>query len=237
MTTEHGGHQFDATPEAGRTLVVLGDSFTAGEGDPSGLGWTGHVAAAARASLPAASTVYPLGVCGQTVADVARRWRTEVSARSRTREVDHVLLAVGTNDVVGLLATGGSASGTAADAATAAAGALLDELLATGAAIAAVGVPPLPEIDADRVGAALDARWAALARERDVRWFDLHEPLGADPRWARALRTAPDGIHPDAEGYRAWADALLADGLLDWLAAPPPGAPAHRAGARRRAPR
>lgn len=202
----------------GRTLVVLGDSFTAGEGDPSGHGWVGPIAAAARGGLPESTTAYPLGICGDAVADVEARWRRELEARSRTRTVTHVMLAVGTNDAWALRLAGASADGAAADAATASLLRVLDGLEDLDVPLAVVGIPPLPEAEGDATGAALDRRWADVVAVRGLRRFPLREPLSADERWARALRSAPDGIHPDAEGYAAWADALLAQGVLEWLA-------------------
>lgn len=207
----------EVPPEEGRTVVVLGDSFTAGEGDPTGVGWVGPVVAVARRTLPAATTAYPLGVCGDAIADVETRWRHELEARSRTRTVTHVLLAIGTNDAWALREAGARADGPVAAAATASLERTLDALEGLGVPLGIVGIPPLPEHVADGLGAALDGRWAGVAAVRGLRRFDLREPLGADDRWARALRAAPDGIHPDAEGYAAWADALLAQGLVDWL--------------------
>ena len=56
----------DAAPDV--RVCVLGDSFTAGVGDPTGAGWVGPVAAAARRS-GWELTVYGLGVRRDTSVD------------------------------------------------------------------------------------------------------------------------------------------------------------------------
>lgn len=63
-----------------RRVLVFGDSFTAGVGDPTALGWVGRVAAAAFAAGEG-MTFQPLGIRRDTTADVAARFGTELRAR------------------------------------------------------------------------------------------------------------------------------------------------------------
>jgi len=68
-----------------RRILFFGDSFVAGVGDPTGLGWAGRVAAASHdASRPI--TAYNLGVRGDTSADVALRFEAEMLARTRNAD-------------------------------------------------------------------------------------------------------------------------------------------------------
>jgi len=63
-----------------RRVLFFGDSFVAGVGDPTGLGWVGRVVAASHAA-GAAMTAYNLGVRGETSVEVAVRWRAESRPR------------------------------------------------------------------------------------------------------------------------------------------------------------
>lgn len=75
-------------------VCVLGDSFTAGTGDPEHRGWVGRVAAAG----PQPVTVYNLGVRRETSADVLGRWRAECTARLPAGVDGRVVVAFGVND-------------------------------------------------------------------------------------------------------------------------------------------
>ena len=60
-------------------VCFLGDSFTLGTGDDTGLGWPGRVYAAER-GRGVNLTAYNLGVRGQTGAQIAERAAGEVGA-------------------------------------------------------------------------------------------------------------------------------------------------------------
>ena len=79
------------------TVLFFGDSFVAGVGDPSGLGWTGRIAAGPR-SPELDLTVYPLGVRRNTSLDVLARWETETVARIPDAGTTGLVLAFGVND-------------------------------------------------------------------------------------------------------------------------------------------
>ena len=86
------------TDPADRRILFVGDSFVAGVGDPTGLGWVGRVVAASHAA-GRPLTVYNLGVRGDTSARVAARWRGEARARTAAPGPRYgVVFAVGTND-------------------------------------------------------------------------------------------------------------------------------------------
>jgi lysophospholipase L1-like esterase len=67
-------------------------------GDPTGVGWVGLVAAAARGEGHEL-TAYNLGVRRGTSVDVSRRWRSEARERLKDGDLFGVVFAVGTNDV------------------------------------------------------------------------------------------------------------------------------------------
>jgi lysophospholipase L1-like esterase len=182
-------------------LCCVGDSFTAGAGDETALGWVGRLSAAAwREGVPC--TAYNLGVSGDTSADIRRRAEAEILARFLGSEADlqAVVFCFGAND------TGLIDGLPQVDAAH-----TLDnarELLGWAAArwrVLMLGSPPLPHDPAhDARLAALSAAMEPLCAELAVPFLPLHAPLSASAAWrAGALRN--DGIHPDGAGYAAMA--------------------------------
>src|SRR6218665_3281337 len=79
------------------TVLFFGDSFVAGVGDPSGLGWTGRLAAGPR-TRDLDLTVYPLGIRRNTSVDVLARWEAETVARIPDAGRVGLVLAFGVND-------------------------------------------------------------------------------------------------------------------------------------------
>ncbi|MGH3671934.1 MAG: hypothetical protein ACRDSH_15090 [Pseudonocardiaceae bacterium] len=61
-------------------LCFVGDSSTLGVGDPTGAGWVGPVAAAAREQVHQV-TFYNLGVRRDTSIDISHRWLAEARCR------------------------------------------------------------------------------------------------------------------------------------------------------------
>ena len=78
-------------------VCFVGDSITAGVGDPTSLGWVGRFVAAARAD-GLDVTGHNLGVRRETGPQVAARWRAEAEPRLRHGDGFGVVLAVGVND-------------------------------------------------------------------------------------------------------------------------------------------
>src|ERR1700749_2420653 len=80
-------------------VCFVGDSYVAGVGDTTGLGWVGRLGAHSHArGLPI--TAYNLGVRRDTSADVAARLPGEVGRRVWPGAESRVVLAYGLNDVV-----------------------------------------------------------------------------------------------------------------------------------------
>ncbi|WP_369259567.1 GDSL-type esterase/lipase family protein [Geodermatophilus amargosae] len=192
-------------------ICFVGDSFTAGTGDPTGAGWVGPVLAALRAD-GVAVTGYPLGVRRETSLDIARRWYPEVRARLRDGTDHRVVLSFGANDVSAPTGRPRVPQERTLDVLAA----VLDEAHAAGWPAFVTGPPPAPGDGAQTGRAlALSAAMAEVAAARGVPFTDLAAPLATDPSWAEAVR-AGDGIHPDVRGYRLLAGLLLPP-LRAWL--------------------
>jgi lysophospholipase L1-like esterase len=78
-------------------IAFFGDSFTAGVGDPTALGWVGRVVARAR-EAGWDLTGYGLGVRRETTPDVSCRLLPEARPRLVDGQAHGVVLATGVND-------------------------------------------------------------------------------------------------------------------------------------------
>jgi lysophospholipase L1-like esterase len=191
--------------------MFFGDSFVAGVGDDTGLGWVRRVVAGAfAAGVPV--TAYNLGVRRETSADVLERWQAEARPRL-SREADcRVVFSFGANDAT--IENGGPRV-PAADSVAA-----LSQAIAGAAELAlpvlVVGPPPANDEDQhDRI-ARLSASFADVAAQRGVPYVDVTGPLRASAAWRREAQ-AGDGAHPGREGYALLA-SLVMEPWLAWLA-------------------
>ena len=156
-----------------RRVLFFGDSFVAGVGDPSGLGWVGRAVAAAHAA-GRPLTAYNLGVRRDTSADVAARWQTEARVRMRAAEASYgVVFGFGTNDATAEDGRVRVAPGEAADAL----GRMIDAALGAGLAVFVVGPPPAGAPAQDQRVRELSAAFAGVARKRGVRFVDRRAAL------------------------------------------------------------
>ena len=195
-----------------RRVLFFGDSFVAGVGDPTGLGWVGRAVAAAHAA-GRPLTAYNLGVRRDTSADVAARWQAEARVRTRTAEAGYgVVLGFGTNDTTEEDGRVRVAPGQAVESL----GRMIDAALGDGLGVFVVGPPPAGEPAQDERVRELSAAFAGVAGVRGVPFVETAAPLGADESWC-SESARNDGSHPGAGGYRALAELVLAGGWLDWL--------------------
>ena len=190
-------------------VCVLGDSFTGGVGDPTGAGWVGRVAAAARRS-GWELTVYGLGVRRDTSVDVARRWLAETEWRLRNGDRYGVVLAVGLNDVV----LEGGHPRVPRERSLAAVAEVVDGASARGWPVLVVGPPPVSDAVESARAADLSAGLASACAARAVPFVDA-TGLAGDPVWVAEVG-AGDAYHPSTRGYARLA-ALVRPVFEQWL--------------------
>ncbi len=195
--------------EAGRRdigICFLGDSFTAGYGDPKALGWVGRVVS--RTVHPDLDiTAYNLGIRGQDSGDVAARWRAECMPRWQGRPERRIVLSAGLNDLAHGLTTARSRLNHAN---------VLDDAIAKG--IAAFVVGPCPSLD-DELNSRIEALSVAQAdvcARRGVPFVDCYHALLGHDQWRSEL-AAGDGAHPGQAGYGLIAWLVLHGGWDTWL--------------------
>lgn len=192
-------------------VCFVGDSFTAGVGDPEHLGWTGRLAAATeRDGLPL--TRYVLGVRRQTSAEIAARWHAECAPRLMGEWEARVVLSMGVNDTTHV-------DGTPRLDPARSVAALVEVLAGAATAgwpVLVVGPPAVAEDAHNERTADLDDRFAAVCAAHGVPYVPVVRTLAADPTY-RAEVAAGDGAHPGAAGYALLAD-LVRPRWQEWLA-------------------
>lgn len=205
MTTSNASP--DAAPPDVR-VCVFGDSFVTGVGDPRGLGWVGRVAARTPVSCGVDVTVYPLGVRGETVADVALRVPLESAPRFARGDRRRLVVSAGANDVV----QGKSPAESIA--------AMRFLLTATDTKTLVVGPPPIGDAGTRARIEALDGVFSDLCGELDVPYLATFGPLNAHDAWRPD--DFADGAHPDQTGYGLLAHLVLHGGWFPFVGATAP---------------
>jgi acyl-CoA thioesterase I len=189
-------------------VCFIGDSFVAGIGEPSGLGWVGRIAAeSSQRGVPL--TTYNLGVRRDTSLMIEERLIREVAPRLAPAGEPRIVLSFGVND-------------TALDA-----GRLrvsMNESVAAFTRIhGSVGKVRLffvgpPAVDDDEHNERISALNGALMREAarlKVPFAGSFDGTFANAVWRRDLR-AGDGFHPNSEGYEQ-ITSLVREPLHQWL--------------------
>jgi lysophospholipase L1-like esterase len=191
-------------------VIFFGDSFVAGVGDDTGLGWVARVVAGAfAAGVPL--TAYNLGVRRETSAAVLERWEAEARRRVSPDADCRVVFSFGANDAT---VENGSPRVSAADSVAG-----LSQAIAGAARLAlpvlVVGPPPANDDDQQNRIIRLSASFAEVAAERGVPYVDVAGALRASSTWRREAE-AGDGAHPGREGYALLAE-LVMEPWLQWL--------------------
>jgi lysophospholipase L1-like esterase len=194
-------------PVVALRIAFIGDSFVAGTGDPSHLGWVGRVSAAATARRHDV-TAYNLGIRRDTSADVRARWRRQAEARLPTEHARLLAFSFGVNDVV--IENGQRRVETGDTIANARA--ILDEAKRFAPTLF-VGPPPTADRELNARIAELDRALAALCAELDVPFLPVFGTLTDLPAWRDEV-AGGDGAHPAGGGYAALA--ALVDAWPAW---------------------
>ena len=193
------------------TVLFFGDSFVAGVGDPTGLGWTGRLAAAPRPGLDL--TAYPLGVRRNTSVDVLTRWAAETRVRMPDSGTTTLVVSFGVNDSTD---DGAGRPRVSAPDTVANLRALLEGAESLGLPTLVVGPPPIADPRTNDRILELDTLLVDEVRDHGAPVIPVVRDLLADEAWMSEVR-AGDGAHPGARGYAALA-ALVRPGWETFLA-------------------
>jgi acyl-CoA thioesterase I len=203
------------SPAAGHGLAlrriracVVGDDLVAGIGDPRSLGWVGRVGARTARS-EAQVTLFPLGVPGETTAELVTRWGPETERRFAGAAPEDCRLVVGLGHED--LRQGVTLPRSRLNLAN-----MLDDCSTRGLPVFVVGPPPAPEEWRNARVAELSAAFADVCLRRGVPFVDCFTPLVAHEDWLTDL-AAGDGEHPAQAGYGLMAWLVLHGGWHSWL--------------------
>ncbi|WP_202912131.1 GNAT family N-acetyltransferase [Nesterenkonia muleiensis] len=205
-----GQGSLESVPGLGPDVRVcfVGDSFVAGTGDPTGLGWVGRVATQAIAR-GLRLTAYSLGVRRETSVQISRRLPTEIEPRLTNTEAPRVVVSFGVNDTVGEL---GRTRVEAHESVTA-----LINIHQAIAPLPLLMVGP-PAVDDDAQNARLEhltGLLRATAEAHNIPFIDTFRATVADETWRKEVRNG-DGYHPGANGYQLLAEIVVGP-IVTWL--------------------
>lgn len=182
-------------------LCFVGDSFVNGTGDPTCLGWTGRVCAAAmQRGYPL--TYYNLGIRRNTSADIAARWFDECVRRFPPDGDGRIVFSCGVNDTTiedGVQRLAGEATLGHLRAMLQAAHRRFPVLL--------IGPPPVADTAHNARIARLCPAMATIANDVGVPYLPVFETLAQSPIWRREVAQY-DGSHPRQAGYEELAAVI-----------------------------
>jgi lysophospholipase L1-like esterase len=208
----------DAPPQTLRVCFV-GDSYVAGTGDATCVGWVGHVCKAAW-SRGEQISFYNLGVRGDTTEMVAARWRSECEARLPSEVPGRLVFSFGINDISMRVGQGLRVEHKRS---VEVARSMLEPAARwqptiwigpTPANEAMSPMSPMPgvfyDFRNDRL-LGLNQAYATVARDIGVPYLDLATPLTGNPAYQKSL-VEGDRMHCDAMGYKLIAHLVDAWG-------------------------
>lgn len=99
LATAFSAAKYSNTGSAQLRIVALGDSDTAGNGDPTGIGWVGRYAKLLRKKLGVRISVANLAQDGKTSRVLLSDLRNDGGTRSKVRNASIVLLGIGGADL------------------------------------------------------------------------------------------------------------------------------------------
>ena len=187
-------------------ICFFGDSFTAGTGDPTYLGWSGRVCAAITSPNYYLS-YYNLGIRGNTSEQIEVRWLAEAAKRLPDGCDNRLVFSFGTNDnrvEEGIRFVEEKDSVACARRILTQAKAMFPVLF--------IGPPPIEDEQMNRRAELLSAAYRDLSTELRVPYLGVYQPLRENALWMQEV-SAVDGSHPAAAGYLA-----LAQLVTDWSA-------------------
>ena len=188
--------------------MYVGDSFVAGLGDSTGLGWVGRIANEShRRGLPL--TTYNLGVRRDTSLLICERLAREVAPRLAHADIPRIVVSHGVNDTA---LDNGTTRVSRADSVTA-----LRRISTAIGRTELMFIGP-PAVDDDHQNERISALSDTLQKESKslgIPYLACFESTVAGSVWRRQVREG-DGFHPDATGYEHLA-AIIEASLLEWL--------------------
>ncbi len=208
---------------APRQLTVIGDSGVYGWGDRDGGGWCERLRRSWM-QMPQAPVVYGLGVRGDGLENVAKRWEQEWECRGELRRQvpAGLVLAVGLNDTARVGRKDGRPQ-LSVEAYRFGVEQLI-RCMQRRTQVMVIGLTAVDELAMpfaeclwyDNTSIAIyEAQLEDACLDADVPFLPLHQAMQQEPDWQSWME--PDGIHLNAEGH-PWIHQRLMHwpALLTW---------------------
>ncbi|GAA2525495.1 GDSL-type esterase/lipase family protein [Rarobacter incanus] len=191
-------------------IIVIGDQYAAGFGDPKALGWTGRVAAR---TLPQREIeVVTLAVPGETTSQMSDRWFAEFERRRATDIETRLVVALGPADIEHGLSLARSRLNLAN---------ILDVAIEKSLNPLVVGPPPVLSQNEAKLGE-LSTAFHDVAGRRRTPFVELFSPLQYHEQWLGDLAASGNRL-PQQAGYGLIAWLVLHYGWRTWLGLPNDG--------------
>ena len=206
-----------------KQLVVIGDSGVYGWGDRDGGGWCERLRNTWM-NLPRAPVLYPLGIRGDGLEKVARRWKQEWEVRGELRRQvpDGLLLSVGINDTARIGREDGRPQ-LSCEAFRFGLSQLLSQIKCQ-TKVMVLGLTPVDEAVmpfanclwySNKAGAIYEAQIEEVCLDLDIPFLPLHQSMLSEPDWLSWIE--PDGIHLNSNGHYWISKKVMSwPSLLRW---------------------
>ncbi len=206
-----------------KQLIVIGDSGVYGWGDREGGGWCERLRKFWM-NTPGAPIVYSLGIRGDGLEKVSKRWKNEWGTRGELRRhvPDGILLAIGLNDIARIGKDNGRPQLTAEAFRFG-----LEQLLLEVKEVTTVMVMGLTPVDEKEMPFAeilwysnndisiYESQIEEACLEANVPFLPLYNLMIKEPELLRWIE--PDGIHLNSDGHEwIFSRVLNWDSLLKW---------------------
>ena len=191
-----------------KQLIVIGDSCVYGWGDSAGGGWCERLRRHWM-NYPEAPVIYPLGIRGDGLEKVAKRWRQEWECRGELRRKipEGLLLTIGLNDTARIGRQDGRPQ-LSKDAFQFGLERLLSEMNKL-TKVMVLGLTPvneekMPFADclwySNEACASYENQMEETCLELDIPFLPTHRTMIKEQYWSTWIE--PDGIHLNSNGHK-----------------------------------
>ena len=190
-----------------KKLIIIGDSTVYGWGDREGGGWCERLRQYFMDS-PNAPVIYPLGIRGDGLEKVAKRWKQEWQCRGelRRKTPDALLISIGLNDTARIGRPSGRPQLTA-EAYRYGLQQLLREIKSQ-TRVMVMGLTPVDESVmpfaeclwyTNKAASVYEAQIEETCLDLDIPFLPMHKAMITEPNYLSWIE--PDGIHLNSEGH------------------------------------
>tara|TARA_Y100001968_G_C19299930_1_gene688515 strand:- start:401 stop:1075 length:675 start_codon:yes stop_codon:yes gene_type:complete len=206
-----------------KKLIVIGDSSVYGWGDKDGGGWCERLRRNFM-NLPNAPIIYPLGIRGDGLENVAKRWQQEWKVRGELRRQvpDGILLSIGLNDTAKVGQPNGR-SQLSSEAYGFGLYQLLKEIKIN-TTLFLIGLTPVDELAmpfadclwySNKSCSIYESKIEEVCLELNIPFLPIYNKLTNQKEWRNFIE--PDGIHLNSDGhYWIYKQVKTWKPLLDW---------------------